>query len=135
MIIELFKDNKIEKEKKIDKNFSGLHRKVFCPFLGVNWHKTIKTCRGIKVCERTNMNIAKTPHYNVNPDTNLFLHNDNNLNEENQIKIIQLKYLATIKANCSYKNYTCKRNLFIQYYNILRDENQNENTFNEESNI
>ncbi|KAF0537647.1 hypothetical protein F8M41_008313 [Gigaspora margarita] len=52
------------------------------------------------------MNIAKTPHYNVNPDTNLFLYNDNNLNEENQIKI-----------------------------NTIEDENQNENTSNEEYNI
>ncbi|CAG8822517.1 24001_t:CDS:1, partial [Gigaspora rosea] len=66
----------------------GLHSKVFCPFLGVDCHETIITCRGIKGCEIANMDIAKTSHTNVNPDTDLILHNDNNLtNEEDQIKI------------------------------------------------
>ncbi|CAG8560455.1 16633_t:CDS:2, partial [Racocetra persica] len=65
----------------------GLHSKVFCLFLEVNCHETIKTCREIKVCEIANINIVTTPHYNINPDTDLILHDDNNLNKENQIKI------------------------------------------------
>ncbi|RIB12716.1 hypothetical protein C2G38_2199905 [Gigaspora rosea] len=79
-------------------------------------------------------NIAKTPHINVNPDTDLILYNDNNLtNEEDQIKINTIGvYLATIKSNCPYNNYICKGNPIIQYYNILRNESQNENTSNEE---
>ncbi|CAG8849401.1 44667_t:CDS:2, partial [Gigaspora margarita] len=42
------------------------------------------------------------------------------------------EYLATIKSNFPYKTYTCKGNPIIQYYNILRNESQNETTFNEE---
>ncbi|CAG8528786.1 13461_t:CDS:2, partial [Dentiscutata heterogama] len=111
-----------------------LHSKVFCPFLGVDCYETIKTCR--RICEIANMDIVKTPYYNVNPNTDLILYKNNNLNEENQIKINTIgEYLATIKANCPYNNYTCQEKLFIQYYNILRDENQNENTFNNEYNI
>ncbi|CAG8758510.1 9126_t:CDS:1, partial [Dentiscutata heterogama] len=60
-----------------------LHSKVFCPFLEEDCQKTIKTCRGIKVCEIANMDIVKTLHYNVNPDTDLILHENNDLNEEN----------------------------------------------------
>ncbi|CAG8810775.1 32946_t:CDS:2, partial [Racocetra persica] len=86
-----------------------------------------------KVCEIANMNIVTTLHYNVNPDTDLILHDDNNLNEENQIKINTIgEYIATIKATCSYNNYICKRKPIIQYYNILRSENQDKNTSNEE---
>ncbi|CAG8824175.1 16454_t:CDS:2, partial [Gigaspora rosea] len=36
------------------------------------------------------------------------------------------EYLATIRSNCPYNNYTCKGNPIIQYYNILRNESQNE---------
>ncbi|CAG8778025.1 19657_t:CDS:2, partial [Racocetra fulgida] len=57
----------------------------------------------IKVCEIADMNIATTPHYNVNPDTDLILHDNNNLNEENQIKT-----------------------------NTIGSENQDDNTSNEE---
>ncbi|CAG8809827.1 29016_t:CDS:2, partial [Gigaspora margarita] len=112
----------------------GLYSKVYCHFLGVDCHETIKTCRGIKVCEIANMEIAKTSHSSVNPNTDLILHDDNNLiNEQDQIKINTIgEYLATIKSNCPYKNYTCKGNLIIQYYNILRNESQNETTSNEE---
>ena len=63
----------------------GLHSKVFCPFLGVDCHET---CRGIKVCEIANMEIAKTSHSSINPNTDLILYDDNNLiNEQDQIKI------------------------------------------------
>ncbi|CAG8783407.1 27407_t:CDS:2, partial [Dentiscutata erythropus] len=65
--------------------YKGLYSKVFCSFLEVDCYETIKTCKRIKVCEIANMNIAKTLYYNVNPDTDLILHNNNNLNEENQI--------------------------------------------------
>ena len=33
------------------------------------------------------MDIAKTPHSNINPDTDLILYDDNLTNEEDQIKI------------------------------------------------
>ncbi|CAG8499933.1 12595_t:CDS:2 [Dentiscutata heterogama] len=53
----------------------------------VDCHETIKTCRGIKICEIADMNLVKTPYYNINPDLDLNFHDNNNLlNEENQIK-------------------------------------------------
>ncbi|CAG8789232.1 14441_t:CDS:1, partial [Racocetra fulgida] len=67
-------------------NPKGLHSKVFCSFLEVDCHESIKTCKEIKVCEIADMNKVSTPYYNVNLDTDLILHDNNNLNEENQIK-------------------------------------------------